>query len=122
MFGTNISVMKNVTNPTIPSCFSTFHAFISGEKRMRWITATMIIAASVAVGMYSRIGVKNNSVAQTMRPVTIEEKLVFAHDLILTAVFENDQATPYPPKNQELIFASHCPINSLLAETLCLVL
>lgn len=122
IFGTNARVRKKVTKPTIPSCASIFHDFIRGRKRMRLITATIIIAARHDVGIYLSIGVRNRSVAHTMSHVTTDEKLVFAPAFKFTAVLENEPATPYPPKKPEVIFASHCPISSLFAETRCFVL
>lgn len=54
MFGTNAIVVKNVIYHIRASCFSIFQAFWRGEKRIMCDTATIIIAASVAIGRYSR--------------------------------------------------------------------
>jgi hypothetical protein len=58
----------------------------------------------------------------TTIPLTTEENHVFAHHLRFTAVFEKLQATPYHQNKLEDMFASHCHISSLFAETLCFVL
>jgi len=120
-FGVKSIVNINVIIATIASCFSIFHAFIIGEIFMRFHTATIIIAASVASGRWYKNGVKNNNVIPTNIPVTIDENHVFAPALRFTAVFEKDPATPYQPNKLELIFANHCHISSLFAETLRLV-
>ena len=50
IFGVKIIVVRNVMYQINASCFSTFQALCNGEKRIMCDTATMIIAASVAMG------------------------------------------------------------------------
>lgn len=117
IFGTNMRVVKKVTYQMIESCFSIFQALLSGLKRTMCETATMMIAASVAIGRWARKGVKNNSVHQTISHVITDVKPVVAQAFKFTAVLEKLPATPYPPKKLDDRFASHCHISSLFGES-----
>lgn len=99
------------------SCFSIFHALLSGANLIMCNTATMIIDASVAIGRNAKNGVRYSSVNHTMRPVITHVSHVVAHAFRLTAVFEKLHATQYPQNTLELKFANHCQISSLLGDS-----
>ena len=121
IFGVNAMVVKKVIYQIIASCFSIFQALLSGENRIMCTTATIIIAASVAMGRYARKGVKNKSVIQTIAPVITQVSHVVAPDFKFTAVFEKLHATQYQPNKLEDIFARPCHISSLLGDNCCFV-
>ena len=74
---------------------------------IRLNTATIIIAARVALGRLYNKSVKNNIVIKTTSHATTEARPVLAQLLKFTAVLEKLQATQKPQNNQELILANH---------------
>jgi hypothetical protein len=109
--------VKKVTYHIIASCLSIFQAWFRGENLIICTTATIIIAASVAIGRYAKKGVKYSRVNQTINQVITHVTPVVAHDFKFTAVLEKLQATQYQPNKLELKFASHCHINSLFGDS-----
>ena len=83
---------------------------------MRLDTANIITAARVACGRWYKNGDKYNNVIPTSNQVITDENQVWAHDLKLTALLENDQLTGYQWKAEAVIFPSHWPMSSLFAD------